>query len=516
MKKWLTLALAIAICLVPMTAFAIDYPITTDETLTIWKQLDGSIAEGGYTTSNETPGFIEWQKATGIKAEIQEYADVTALVLAINGASTLPDVFVMGPQNYNGNVMGMVNDDLIIEITPEMLEEYAPDYWAYVNQPMYMDLIQQLDSKMYYFSGHVFEPKSIYRYWRGFFYRGDILEKAGWEKFPETIDEFYQCLTDLKAAGIATPLVFQGKDDLREMIRNGDITSPFGLVNAAEYQIDGTWYYGAYQPEYKDVLAFLHKLYEEGLISVDYLSMENATAQSMLCTGEAAIFYGNNSRLSTFKTSVEDGGWLYPGAPLRADDADHAMFSYADAMVTTDDTTYITTDSTHPELALQFYNYLFTEQGNLLRNFGTEGESYEIVDGIPTYTEFITNNPDGHALDGMARSWGLINWPGIHADVMNAQRHPEDTQVVAYELWSNTDHDEHAVTHTAVLDELIDEYTDLWIDIDLYINECRAKFVSGEMDVETEFDAYIDHLKSMGMDRVTEIKQATLDAYNAR
>ena len=36
------------------------------------------------------------------------------------------------------------------------------------------------------------------------------------------------------------------------------------------------------------------------------------------------------------------------------------------------------------------------------------------------------------------------------------------------------------------------------------------------MDIENEFDAYIDHLKSMGMDRVVEIKQATLDAYNAR
>ncbi len=72
------------------------------------------------------------------------------------------------------------------------------------------------------------------------------------------------------------------------------------------------------------------------------------------------------------------------------------------------------------------------------------------------------------------------------------------------------------VTHPVVLDDLIDEYTDLWVDIDLYINECRAKFISGEMDIETGFDAYIDQLKSMGMDRVVEIKQATLDAYNAR
>ena len=36
------------------------------------------------------------------------------------------------------------------------------------------------------------------------------------------------------------------------------------------------------------------------------------------------------------------------------------------------------------------------------------------------------------------------------------------------------------------------------------------------MDIETEFDAYLAHLKSMGMDQVIQYKQKTLDAYNAR
>ena len=95
MKKWLTLVLALAICLVPMSAFAIDYPVDSDVTLIMWKQLDGSIAEGGYTTSNETPGFMKWVEDTGIKVEIQEYADSTSLVLALNGASTLPDMYTV-------------------------------------------------------------------------------------------------------------------------------------------------------------------------------------------------------------------------------------------------------------------------------------------------------------------------------------------------------------------------------------------------------------------------------------
>ena len=110
MKKWLTLVLALAICLVPMSAFAIDYPVDSDVTLIMWKQLDGSIAEGGYTTSNETPGFMKWVEDTGIKVEIQEYADSNSLVLALNGASTLPDMYTVDAVNFGG-VMSMVNPD---------------------------------------------------------------------------------------------------------------------------------------------------------------------------------------------------------------------------------------------------------------------------------------------------------------------------------------------------------------------------------------------------------------------
>ena len=206
MRKLFTLLLALAIALLPVASFAIDYPIETDKTLTIWRVLDGSIAGGGYTTSNDTPGFKAWQESNGIKAEIREFADSNALLLALNGGTELPDIIQITANNYKGNVMGMVNDELIIEITPEMFEAYAPDFWAFAQStPMYMDLMQQLNGKVYSASTQLFEVDSIYRYWRGFFYREDLLKNAGWEKFPETADEFYACLKDLKAAGVTTP-----------------------------------------------------------------------------------------------------------------------------------------------------------------------------------------------------------------------------------------------------------------------------------------------------------------------
>ena len=236
----------------------------------------------------------------------------------------------------------------------------------------------------------------------------------------------------------------------------------------------------------------------------------------MLCNGQAGVIYANNSRLSTYAASLTEGATLSGGYVIHSADQERAMYSFADPMTTSDDITYISADCKNVELCMEFYNYLFTEEGTMLRNYGILDESYTIgEDGLPAYTELITNNPDGHSLDGMARSYGLINWPGIHTNHQLSLRHPEKSQIVAYERWSDTDHDKYVVIHTSVLDEYLDEYTDLWTDINLYIDECRAKFISGEMSIENDFDTYIATLKSMGMDRVYEIKQITLDAHNA-
>lgn len=495
-------------------ADAVTAPVS-DATLSIWRVLDGSIAEAGYTSSNDTPGFIAWQEQSGIQAQIQEYADETALVLAVT-AGTLPDIIVMNYTKYNGGIMGLVDDDLVIELTEQMLSQYAPDYWAYINKDLYLDEIVQLDGKMYGFSGHVFEEGSIYRYWKGFIYRQDILDALGLQ-IPKTNDEFYQLLTALKQhPGMVTPLIFQGKTDPDSMLENGYISSQYGLPNCAEYQVDGVYHYGSYEPAYQEVLRYMNLLYKEGLISVDYLTMESATAQAMLCTGEAGVFFGNNSRLNTFLGSLEEGGVLVGGDVLHGPDQSRAMFSFGDPMVSLGDWAFISADSKNPELSLQFLNHLYTPQGNLLRNMGIEGESYEMIDGRATYTELVTNNPDGYSLDGVARSYGLVNWPGIHADIQLEQRHPEQSQVDAYYKWADTDRDVYVMKYANVLDQYLNDYTNLWTDIELYIDECRAKFISGEMDIETEFDAYLAHLKSMGMDQVIQYKQKTLDAYNAR
>ena len=289
---------------------------------------------------------------------------------------------------------------------------------------------------------------------------------------------------------------------------DGYFTSDFDLVRLGEY------YFGMFEEAYRDVLTYMNGLYNEGLMSVDFASTDEATAQSAFTSGSAIAIFCNNSRINTLKVpTADDGGYIVAGGPLHHGDQEGACFAFADPYITSQYSIYVTTESKKANLCLQFLNYLFPEQGNLLRNFGTADKSYTFVDDQPTYTDYITKNADGYSLDVMMRAEALINWPGIHSDRQFEQRHPDPIQLKSYLAQSTTHVDEYTLIYTGILDEYLDECTRLWTDIDTYMKECRTRFISGQLNLEDDFDSYIQTLKDMGMDRIVEIKQATLDAF---
>ena len=59
------------------------------------------------------------------------------------------------------------------------------------------------------------------------------------------------------------------------------------------------------------------------------------------------------------------------------------------------------------------------------------------------------------------------------------------------------------------------ESASIYTDIETYVQECNVKFIMGQMSLD-DYDSYRDTIKSMGIDRVIQLKQAALDRYNSR
>ena len=79
----------------------------------------------------------------------------------------------------------------------------------------------------------------------------------------------------------------------------------------------------------------------------------------------------------------------------------------------------ITTSCKDVETAARLLDYAYSEEGHMLFNFGVEGESYTMVDGYPTYTDKILNNPEGWPLAQSLAAYirGNYNGPFVQDDV---------------------------------------------------------------------------------------------------
>ena len=56
-------------------------------------------------------------------------------------------------------------------------------------------------------------------------------------------------------------------------------------------------------------------------------------------------------------------------------------------------------------------------------------------------------------------------------------------------------------------------YSELVGDVITYLYESIAKFITGDMSLETEYDGFIDNLHKLNMDEMVEIEQAMYDRW---
>ena len=87
-------------------------------------------------------------------------------------------------------------------------------------------------------------------------------------------------------------------------------------------------------------------------------------------------------------------------------------------------------------------------------------------------------------------------------------------EIWAYDVWS-TDGTEWVVPAVTMTTEESTEYQSLYADIKTYVEESTVGMIMGTMSLD-QFDAYVEQLKNMGIERVVQIEQAALDRYNAR
>lgn len=495
----------------------VTYPIPGNIRLTYAMQEEQQIT-AYFKTFGETPLAKAWQEATGVTIEFQHPSGADGFNLLF-ASGELPDIIQYNFVNaYPGGCGKAISEKVIAPIT-ELIETDAPDLYRVLNEnDIYRKSVTTSKGDIAGFP--MIQGESRLGTNAGLMVRQDWLDDLNME-VPVTADDFYQVLKAFQEEKQASAPFSLSAWWLKTIVlEKGEMTSAFGIPQLGFYQKDGKIYNGYIDPKYKDLLEYLKKLYDEGLLDTNFATLDGNTQNANFMGGISGITAGNmgggmGNYLSTMASQNPDFDVSAIGS-LVAQKGDRPM-STSYSFPVPGNITAITTACKEKEAAARFLNYAYTDAGHLLLNFGVEGESYTIVEGKPTYTEWITKNPEGltmqQALAQYTRAWNSGPFVQDVGYIEQYAQYPQ--QKKALDVWSNSDAIDYILPPLSIAEENMAEYSKIKGDIDTYIEEMFVKFITGVEPLDN-FDAYLATLEQMGVQRLIELQQAALDEFNAR
>lgn len=485
------------------------YPIQTDEALTYW-MLPSSSRGSQYENFGETPIAKEIEKRTGVKVEFlhpqpgqsdEEFNQMLA-------AGTLPDLVERAWNNFPGGADKAIEDNYIYDLT-EALPEWAPAFSALMSENPEWARQTKSSGGLYYALPFIKGGDKLVST-SGLAVRRDWLDKAGLE-MPETIDEWETAL-----------IAFKDQFGAKRALTGVGTRVPF--LNAynlgAEFFLDGgTVKYTPFENAYKDFLERFASWYEMGLIDPGIASIDTVALDSAMLNNEVGVVYTwAGSGLGKWITAKESAANADPDFALAAaaypvlNKGSRPEFGVRDANVIMSSSVAVSKNCKNPELAVRYLDYGYTQEGNILFNFGIEGESFTWIDGYPTYTALILDNP-AHMLGAYTRA--AYSGAMVQRSEQLEQSYRLQEQRDALEIWSATNMGEHFLPDIAVSEADLQRYNEIYDAAAAYADEMYIKFLTGKEPLEG-FDAYRQRLIDLGIEELLALKQAAYDRYLTR
>jgi putative aldouronate transport system substrate-binding protein len=426
----------------------------------------------------------------------------------------LPDI--MAGDKRDINTYGMSGAFMPLD---DLINQYAPNIKKYlVDNKEVLAETAASDGKIY-----AIPMLSAVRTAMGYCIRQDWLDKLGMEA-PVTIDDWYKVLkafktTDLNGngAGDVTPLVLDRAWEAYYM----NFADAYGieLNEWNDYWMikDGKIVFAPIQPETKEFLATMAKWYTEGLIDPEFITREDTNNYHILNNKAGATCYwtgyiaGQNVNAEVLANDPNTN-WQVVQPPVLAVGQAPRTFSQQ-APIVNIGSWAISSSSEKAVDIIKMFDYVYSEEGAKLFNFGLEGESYEIVDGQPDYVDAV-KNAEG----------GLVNWirgNGLQA-LIGMRQMPEyeaascANEDVKRQLFEYIEKDYFYPINPelTLTQEEKDIYDVKMSSIKTNAQEELLKFFIGTRPID-EFDAFVSRINELGVEEMAVLENQAYDRYKS-
>ena len=160
---------------------------------------------------------------------------------------------------------------------------------------------------------------------------------------------------------------------------------------------------------------------------------------------------------------------------------------------------------------MNFIDYLCSVDGVRLSNFGIEGDTYNLVDGMPEFTDKILNYPSGSS-DGLRLNVACVFAVSDEAKYRNTQFKTKENQEWN-RIW--TESTEQYNTLWSLTAEEAQKVSTIMSDITTYVQEETIKAITDDAALGN-WENTVTQIYSMGMEDALRIYQIGYDRYNDR
>lgn len=286
---------------------------------------------------------------------------------------------------------------------------------------------------------------------------------------------------------------------------------------------------------FKDYVTTMRKWYAEGLIDQEYVTQKFDQWAAKITGDKVGMFFCFPDNVRDWENSIKqtmiDNGYGNPddvmihglvpimgvdNAPYTAD-YDNAMVNFAGANQPTVITTSAIKNGTI-EKCLEIINYLYSEEGSELINWGVEGVSFtRNPDGTHAWTDLVTKDPDYGQADAVFK-YALPtqgSWPkAMSYEAWGSMNLVAPNQIVTHQNYAKGDTSLDLPSFALNYEEQ-EAYGAVMTDINTAISEVYLPVIMGMKPVE-DLDKLLEQIDRMGIQQAIDAYQSAYDRYLTR
>lgn len=533
-----------------MTAAGVLPIVTEPVTLTI------ALIKQGNVVDYDTNTFTKWvEEKTGIDLEfvyLPSEETETKIEMMMGADEKLPDIICAGlgtSIDYYGMSGKLAN-------IADYFDDYGYFYYDFLQKYTTQDDIDQMDKYMYAVDGNVYGWPELTTQWRGvvcengYYINKTWLDNLGLD-VPTTTDELYDVLVafrdqDPNGNGIADeiPCVgfqsYERRGDMVGYLLNAFTYYPYSWVKDCRYVIEnGEVTSACLKEEYREGLRFCKKLVDEGLLSPLSFTQKDTELQAMIQLPADEV-----SIVGMFATHFSSGGVGMGGASA---EYPHALEYIALAPVTGPEgvcywarwnnnyssQTAISATCEHPEVAFRLLDFLSSAEAYLNGRYGQEGDAWswaeegalDDTNRQAAFHDLKTERGETTywAADKQNEIWRCViplDEPTLFRNVAATNPDPykqyvTDTFNEACLQRDGLEPEETYKTYRYNAEEqaIVDQF-----QAELYNkqNDWRTWFVTGEKDLDADWDAFIQEQYDLGLQQLLDVCNAYYERSKAQ